>query len=91
MSCLALHGTGPRNDREPTVTRHGSPRVLRCSAHGSPFGAIDDEEITQVDGVPVPVGVGYDETDVDAVLAETTPIPIVVVERGHVFWGRRAS
>jgi len=76
VTCLALHGTGPRNDREPTVTRHGPARVIRCSVPGSSFGPIDDDEVTQVDGVPVPFEVS------------TTPIHVLAVEGGHVFWGR---
>lgn len=68
---------------------HGTVRVVR----GIPalaFGPIDDEEITQVDGVPVVVGPGGDDTTSPDFI-ETTPLPVLVVDGPHVFWGRRAS
>lgn len=82
MIRLALHGTGPRNNREPTVTRHGPPRVIRRCRTEALFGQIDDEDVTQVDGVPVPIGKRWAAS---AGFAETTPNPIAAL----VFGGAR--
>ena len=54
------------------VLRVGACRVVRGAAPPSLFGAIADDEDTQVDGVPVPVG-PCDSPD----FVETTPIRVV--------------
>jgi hypothetical protein len=55
---LATHGRGPFRDRDYSVSRIGAVVVIGSFPDKSvTFGPTDDDDDTQVTGVPEPIGV----------------------------------